>query len=189
MNNAEEALRFQARTTDQSAVNVRLAHQVAYVLTLDAPAVQDSNRLRRLVPKLLSKPIADGGVRFLRSFRRCSTSGTDRPDRFVGENDTQKVGGCQAVETARKLLIDYLLEVSRFPLCKCFADAQNRLQGRFDNGAHSPIDGLFGLAKILPSLRVSYNHHPAAGVFEHGNADLPCESPLGFPVHVLRRKD
>ena len=79
MNNAEEALRFQARTTDQSAVNVRLAHQVAYVLTLDAPAVQDSNRLRRLVPKLLSKPIADGGVRFLSGFRRRCASSTYRP--------------------------------------------------------------------------------------------------------------
>src|SRR5881296_2369887 len=166
MNNAEEALRFQARTTDQRAVNVRLAHQVAYVLTLDAPAVQDPNRPRRLIAKLLSKPIADGGVRFLRSFRRCSASGTDRPDRFVGENNTQKVGGCQAIETARKLLIDYLLEVSRFPLCERFADAQNRLQGRFDNGAHPPIDGLFGLTEILPSLRMSYDHHLASGVFE-----------------------
>src|SRR4029453_4314190 len=85
---SQEALGFQARSAYQSAINIRLPHQIADVFRFDASAVQNPNLLGRFVAELLGEPVANGTMRFLGCLRRGRTPGTDCPDRFVGENDT-----------------------------------------------------------------------------------------------------
>ena len=130
--------------------------------------------------------MADCGMDFLGNFGRRRTSGSNRPDRFVGENDTQKVGGCQASETACKLLTDYLLNSSRFPLSQRLPHTDDRLKGGGDDRADTHAHGLVGFTKKLSSFRVSQDDHMAAHVFEHGHAYFSSERPVALPMYILR---
>src|SRR5438093_9430658 len=113
IHDAEEAPGLQARAPHERPVDVGLCHQGRDVVRLDTTAVQDTNLVRRPRADLLPEPSADGAVDFLSGFGGRIAPGSDGPDRFVGENDTRKVLGRQAVQTRRKLLTDYSLVPSR----------------------------------------------------------------------------
>ena len=106
MDDAQEALRFEAVSTYQYTVDIRLAHQIIYILWLDATAVKNANLFRRFTAEPVRQPLSDGLVHFLSHLGRRRTAGTYCPNRFVGENDTQEVVVCQAIQTAFKLLAE-----------------------------------------------------------------------------------
>jgi hypothetical protein len=56
---------LQAGAADQEAVNVRLLGQVAAVLLVHRPAVEDARALTRLVRDGLGKPFPDSRMRLL----------------------------------------------------------------------------------------------------------------------------
>src|SRR6266536_2079164 len=185
MDDAQEAFGLQASAPYQGPVNVRLTHQVPDVFRLDTPTVQNANRGCCLLSKVFSEPMADCGMDFLGNFGRRCTSSSNRPDRFVGENDTQKVGGCQAIETACKLLTDYLLNPFRLPLSQSLPHTDDRLRGGLDDRADTLVHGLVGFTKELSPFRVSQDDHVAPHIFEPGHAYFSGEGPVSLPMHIL----
>src|SRR5262245_56120559 len=88
----EEAPRVEARAADQGAVDVWEFGQRLDVVRLHATAVEDVTPLRRVRPEPLPQPAPDVRVRLLGLLRRRVPAGTDRPYRFVGDDQLRHLG-------------------------------------------------------------------------------------------------
>src|SRR6185295_16346836 len=75
----DEALRVEARTADQGAVDLRLGQQHLGVLGLDAAAVEDANGLRDLLRRELGEQAAQISLDLGRLGRGSVDAGADRP--------------------------------------------------------------------------------------------------------------
>ena len=67
-------------------------------------------------------------MHFLSHFRRCGTTGSNCPYRFVGENNTQEALACQAIQSACKLLRYYAMMLPGFPLGQSLSNTDYRLK-------------------------------------------------------------
>jgi hypothetical protein len=77
----------QAGPADQRPVDVRLLHQVGNIFRCDASPIENGDLRRPFASIPAGDPFPDEPM-YLFRLRRCSRSaGTDRPDRFVGDQE------------------------------------------------------------------------------------------------------
>src|SRR6267142_6464545 len=91
INNPGKAFGFEACAPDQRAINVRLRHQTCDIIRLDRAAVNYSQVPSGLIRVPIHENAPDKRVHFLRLLRRRRTSGTDGPNRLVGDDDTVEI--------------------------------------------------------------------------------------------------
>jgi len=83
---AEEVVGLEAGTADQGTVNVSLGHQALDVIRLDTAAIEDAHGIGRRLTEQACQQAADEGVHLLRLGVAGGLSGTNRPDRLVGDD-------------------------------------------------------------------------------------------------------
>src|SRR5688500_18838913 len=84
INNLSETFGLEARASNQCAVNVSLRHQARNVFGLDRATVKNSQVTRCLLRVSIRENAPDKRVHFLRLLRRRCMSGTNGPNRLVG---------------------------------------------------------------------------------------------------------
>src|SRR5438552_18345655 len=94
----------------------------------------------------------DKRVHFLRLLRRRGASSANGPDRFVSNDDTVEVRGCQPAETADYLLADYVLGLTAIALLKRLADTYDHTQPGRDARLSFATDQVIVLKVVLSSL-------------------------------------
>src|SRR5215212_8204285 len=134
INNLRERPGLQARAADERAVHVRLFHQPRDVVGFDRAAVEDAERGGRFLREPTRENAPDKRVHLLRLLRRRCTSRPDGPDRFVGDNDTFEVGGCQITQAALDLSLHYSFGHAAVALLKRLADADDDGQPGLQSG-------------------------------------------------------
>src|SRR5437773_9652041 len=75
---------FEARPTDEAAVDLGLFHQAARVGGRNASTIENAYLRRERAEWTLEQP-SNQAHRFVRILRRGRLPGTDRPDRLVGD--------------------------------------------------------------------------------------------------------
>src|SRR2546421_13080589 len=91
INNPGKAFSFEACASHQRTVNVGLRHQTGNVFGLHRTTVNYSQAACGLIRVPIRENAPDKRVHFLRLLRRRRTSGTDGPNRLVGNDDTVEV--------------------------------------------------------------------------------------------------
>src|SRR5438876_6319663 len=129
----------------------------------------------------------DKRVHFLRLLRRRGASGANGPDRFVSNDDTVEVRGCQPAEASDYLLADYILGLTTFSLLKRLADTYDHPQPGSDARLSFATDQVIVLQIVLSSLGVPDDHMRATSVPKHEGRDLARECPFApFSRAILR---
>src|SRR6202521_1255119 len=119
---------IETRATDQRSVNFHLSHQSLDVVGFDAAAVEDSQTGSAFRSKIRRRLLPQEPVRLGSHFRRRRAARADRPNRLISNDDTRELGTGQRGHAAAELAREDFLGLAAFPLCKQFADAQNRRQ-------------------------------------------------------------
>src|SRR5207253_501217 len=114
----------------------------------------------------------DKRVHFLRLLRRRGASSADGPDRFVSNDDTVEIRGCQPTQTPDNLLFDSIEGLSLIALLEGFTDTNDCCQSGGQRGLGLLADNMIGLKKVLPSFRMSDNHMRTTGVVNHESSDF-----------------
>src|SRR6266567_7337303 len=117
----------------------------------------------------------DKRVHFLRLLRRRGASSANGPDRFVSNDDTVEIRGCQPTETADYLLADYVLCLTAIALVKSLADAYDHTQAGGDARLSFATDQMIVLKVVLSSLGMSDDHMRATGIAQHERCNLSRE--------------
>src|SRR5919205_69626 len=172
VDNARERLGLQARAADERAVHVRLFHQPRDVVGFDGAAVEDAERGGRFLREPTRENAPDKRVHLLRLLRRRCTPRPDGPDRFVGDNDTFEVGGCQITQAALDLPLHYSFGHAAVALLQSLADADDDAQPRLQGGQRLAVHEVVGLVVELPPLRVADDDVRRARVAQHVGRDL-----------------
>src|SRR5947208_1673296 len=127
----------------------------------------------------------DKRVHFLRLLRRRGASSADGPDRFVSNDDTVEVRGCQPGQTPDNLLFDRIEGLSLIALLKCFADTNDYTQSGGQPSVCFLADNLIDLKKVLSPFGMPDNHMRATGIVHHESSDFTRErafAPLARAV-------
>src|SRR5580704_10054814 len=103
LDDLDEAARIEARAADEGSVDVRLAHQFARVLWLNAPAVLNAHTLGRRIIGHLVQSVANERVGFLRLSGRRVAASANRPDRLIRNHRFLQFLWGEASETATQL--------------------------------------------------------------------------------------
>src|SRR5881227_1249024 len=119
----------------------------------------------------------DKRVHFLRLLRRRGTSSADGPDRFVSNDDTVEVRGCQPGQTPDNLLFDRIEGLSLIALFKCFADTNDDTQSGGQPSVCFLADNLIDLKKVLSPFGMPDNHMRATGIVTMKAATSPVNAP------------
>src|ERR1051325_11080345 len=103
------------------------------------------------------KNAPDKRVHFLRLLRRRGASSAYGPDRFVSNDDTVEIRGCQPAQTTRKLLFHHVQGLPGVALVQSFAYACDDYQASRRSCLDFLADDLIRLEIKLASFRVAYD--------------------------------
>src|SRR5438552_10215106 len=115
----------------------------------------------------------DKRVQFLRLLRRRGASSPNGPDRFVSDDDTVEVRGCQPGKSPNHLLADDSFGVSLIALLQSLSDADDYCQSRSQPGVSLATDHLVRIGIVLAPLGVSDNYMRAPRIAQHERGDFP----------------
>src|SRR2546421_6674590 len=131
----------------------------------------------------------DKRVHFLRLLRRRGTSSANGPDRFVSNDDTGEIGGCQPAQTAVNLRFYDIERLSLITLLQSFADADDRDQSSFERSLGFLTNHLIVFEVILPSLRMPNNNVRTPCILNHERGHFTSERALSFLGRAVLRRD
>ena len=114
-----------------------------------------------------------------------TSAGSDRPDRFVGDDQARHLGRRQTREGSGHLPTAGSRGVPGLALLERLADADDRRHGRGEDGGRLLAHVLVGLAEDLAPLGVAHDDVGHGHLGEHGRTDLARVGPFGLPVAVL----
>src|SRR5262249_4197844 len=115
LDDAHERIHLQACPAYQRTVDVRLRHQRVDVVRLDAPAIQDTARLRGLLVSHFGEHTANQRVHFLSLLRRGDLASADRPYRLVCNNQSPYSSCITPQQSAPYLTVHYRERLLGFP--------------------------------------------------------------------------
>ena len=94
-------------------------------------------------------------MHFFGHFRsRCLTC-TDRPDGFVGNDESVRSFGGDTDKGAFELCFDHFVDLTSFSLVQRLPNANDRFEVRVKSSKGLPINDGIGLAEVLTPLRVT----------------------------------
>src|SRR5436305_12256867 len=134
------------------------------------------------------KNAPDKRVHFLRLLRRRGASSANGPDRFVSNDDTVEIRGCQPAETADYLLADYVLGLTAVALLESLADAYDHTQAGGDACLGFATDQMIVLQVVLSSLGMPDDHMRALGIAHHDGCNFAGESAFAFLSREIPRR-
>src|SRR3989338_4040625 len=162
-----ECSSIQTRITDQDARRMLQAHEVSDVAAVNAAAINDANvfrneRQREQVNQRLPNHLV-GGLRLVRIDR---LTGTDNPDRFVGDDQLLIFSQCDTFERPARLLDQRVVLMTGLPLLERLPDADNRHQAGGERRGDFTVDHLICLTQVLPALGMADDDVPAANLMQ-----------------------
>src|SRR2546430_2111019 len=122
----------------------------------------------------------DKRVHFLRLLRRRGASSAYGPDRFVRNDDTVEVRGCQPAQTSYNLLFDRIEALPLIALLKGSTDTNDYGQSSRQCSLSFLAHNLIGLKKVLASFGMSNNHMRATGFVDHESRDFAGVCAFAF---------
>src|SRR2546429_77334 len=128
-------------------------------------------------------------MHFLRLLRRRGASSANGPDRFVSNDDTVEIRGCQPTEAADYLLADYVLGLTAIALLKSLADAYDHTQPGGDARLGFATDQMIVLKVVLSSLGMPDDHMRAPGIAHHERCNFAGESAFAFLSRAILRRN
>ena len=161
---AEEIGHLQAGAADQRSVDIRLGQQGRGVVRLDAAAVLNPHRRRKLRIVTLGKHLAKIMMHFLGLLGRGDPAGADRPNRLVGDHQPADLLRRNAGQRAVELPADHFVRAAGFAIGQQLADANDRRQPGGQCGQQLLVHLGIGFLEQLPPLAVAENDEPAAEV-------------------------
>src|SRR5260221_8258807 len=109
----------------------------------------------------------DKRVHFLRLLRRRGASSPNGPDRFVSNDDTVEVRGCQPSKSAKQLLADNAFGVPLIALLQSLSDTHDDRQSRRQSSVSLATDHLVCVEIVLSPLGMTNDHVRASRVAQH----------------------
>ena len=173
-------MRVERRPADESAVDVRLREICREIIRLHAAAVENRHVAQSAVTS------ANPGHDAVRLGSVAVLARADRPNGFVGENQTRDLVLVQSVERGARLRDDAVARAPVLALAERLSDGHDRMQSLRERGLDFAIDRLVRLAEVLATLGVSEDHVRDAEIEQHRRGDLSGERPGQVPMHVLR---
>lgn len=180
--NTEEIGGLEARPANERAIDVLHTEQLDRVGRFDRPAVQNSHG-PGLRAQLFAKLCADvrmGGRHVLRGRRQ---SGSDRPDRLVGNDGVGCRGACRhgTVDLPRK----HTERLARLPLLIGFTDADDRDEAGAPGGFGLGADSRIIFPMVRAALRMADDHMACARIPEHLRRNVAGMGAAFFGMAVL----
>lgn len=120
----KELLDREGGSSYEAAVNVWSGHEVFRVLGIHASSVEDGAVVCYFLSVLACDSLADMGVDLLCLIGRGCLTGTDCPDRFVGNDETGKVFGRKLKEGFPDLFVNDGEMLACFALFQYFSDTE-----------------------------------------------------------------
>lgn len=190
----DEIFGLERGTADKSAVDFGLGEEFERVCRVDASAVLDSGcsldfgREKR----------ADESTDSVGLFGIADFSGSDCPNRFIGDNEWGKFFGGQSSEGAFYLGSDDSVGLASFPFGEGFSAADDWDESGGEGGFKLKIDRLVGFgeegdggfgdfefAKFSSAFGVADDGIRASSVFYHASREESSEGAGLFPEDIL----
>ena len=133
--------------------------------------------------------LSDDGADFLAhlvGLLRCGgLTGSDRPERLVGDDHMAHLLGGHAGQSGLDLKGDQLHGDAQLPLLQALAHADDGVQAGVDGGVDLFVDGQVGLVPVLAALRVADDDVLDAQILEHSGGHFAGVSAALLKVKVL----
>src|ERR1051325_7518581 len=137
----------------------------------------------------LRKNAPDKRVHFLRLLRRRGASGPNGPDRFVSNDDTVEIRGCQPAQTPNDLVFHSIERLALIALLERFANADYRRQSRSQRSLSLLAYNLICFQIVLPALGVPNYDMRAPRVMDHESGNFAGVSAFRFLSGAILRRD
>ena len=154
-----KASRIQARTADQRAVDILLAHQFLCVVGLNASAVLDSNPVSCSSIGEPGQHRTNKRVRLLGLGRRGGSSGSNGPTRLISQDEFGKILLRYSFQTFTHLPLQNLLHLIAVPFVERFAHAKNGTKTGIQRRSHLTINDLVCFAEQRPPFAMTQRLH------------------------------
>ncbi|MNI64332.1 hypothetical protein D3C73_1197670 [compost metagenome] len=127
-------------------------------------------------------------MHLLRLFLGSGTTGSDRPDRLVGDHGIGEALRPDKLQHRGQLAGDDRLGLPGLALLKGFTDAQHRHQAGMQGGSELARDQLTALVVVLAALGVADQAVAGTDLVQHGRAHLAGVGALLVAADVLCTK-
>lgn len=180
-----ESPRVEAGTSDESAINVRLAEELDGVGGFDAAAVLDADALGEVGGSEFGEDAADRGVGGLGLFGRGGASGADGPDRFVSDDEIIEVLEAVSREGTFELGLQNFVFLAGLAFFERFADAKDGAEFIFDGRAELFVNEGVGFAEELSAFAMTDDDVADKKLAKHLCADFTGVGTGSFEIKVL----
>ena len=143
---------FQAGTSNQTAIDIRHCKQFFCIAGIDGSAILNTDLFRCFSSVDLAKNFTDRSTDFLSLFICCGLTGTDSPDRLIGDNCFNSIFRFNIFQRDLCLQTNKIFSDSLFSLLQCFTNTDNGFQAMLQCFEDLLIDDFIGLTKITASF-------------------------------------
>src|SRR5713101_7731510 len=162
VHDTDKCVSLEARSADQSTIDIGLGHQAINVISLNATAVQDADSIGCGLVRHRCQRRTDSSMHFLGLIGSSRAPGTDRPHRFIGDHQGSERRLFLSLQADLDLASDYGQRVSPLALFEGLAYTHDRRQTVALRRAYFARDLGIALGKILAPFRVTEDDVGAA---------------------------